>query len=169
MSGICKEVMYLYTLFFHLAQSWLFTSLILTYVGRTSLDFSLNYLACRIAVSWGFAIGCGGGNRGEDKARREGAMRSMTCIKVCIISLFDSRICLFDSSVRWFWASKTSISDGDKVLGGWDMRSCYARVSAEGRLRIEVGVVYSLSYVSSSVSFGVSVEGSISSWGRDIG
>jgi hypothetical protein len=41
------------------------------------------------------------------------------------------------------------------------MRSGYARVSAEGRLRIEVGVIYcSLSYVSSSVS-GVSVGGSI--------
>jgi hypothetical protein len=39
------------------------------------------------------------------------------------------------------------------------MRSGYARVSAEGRLRIRVGMVYcSFSYVFSSVS-GVSVGG----------
>jgi hypothetical protein len=41
------------------------------------------------------------------------------------------------------------------------MRSGYARVSAEGRLRIGVGVIYcSFSYVSSSES-GVSVGGSV--------
>jgi hypothetical protein len=34
-------------------------------------------------------------------------------------------------------------------------------VSAEGRLRIGVGVVCSSSYVSSSVTFGVSVGGSV--------
>ena len=163
MLGICKEIIYLCTLFFHLAQSWLFASLILTYIDRTSLDFSLNCLAYRMTVSWGFAIGCGDRDRDEGEARREDAIRSIAYIKVCIISLFDSRVCLFDSSVRWFWASKASISDGDEALGGWDMRSCYARVSAEGRLRIGVGVVCSLSYVSSSVSFGVSVGGSVGS------
>jgi len=42
------------------------------------------------------------------------------------------------------------------------MRSGYARVSAEGRLRIRISVVCcSLSYVSSSVSCGVSVRGSV--------
>jgi hypothetical protein len=40
------------------------------------------------------------------------------------------------------------------------MRSGYARVSAEGRLRIEIGMIYSFSYVSSSIS-GVSIEGSV--------
>jgi hypothetical protein len=40
------------------------------------------------------------------------------------------------------------------------MRLGCARVSAEGRLRIGVGVVCSFSYVSSSVS-GVSVGGSV--------
>jgi hypothetical protein len=36
------------------------------------------------------------------------------------------------------------------------MRSGCARVSAEGRLRIRVGVIYSFSYVSLSIS-GVSI------------
>jgi hypothetical protein len=40
------------------------------------------------------------------------------------------------------------------------MRSGYARMSAEGRLRIEVGVICSFSYVSSSIS-GVSVGDSV--------
>jgi hypothetical protein len=46
MSGIRREVMYSRILTFHLAQSRLFASLILTYKDRTSFDFSLNYLVC---------------------------------------------------------------------------------------------------------------------------
>jgi hypothetical protein len=163
MSGIYKKVIYSCTLFFHLAQSWLFISLILTYVSRTSLDFSLNYLAYRMAVSWGFVSDYGDRDENKDEARRKSVMRFMACIKICIINLFDFRVCLFDSSVRWFWANKASISDGDKTLRSWDMRSCYARVSAEGRLRIGVGMIYLLSYVFSLVSFGVSVGDSVSS------
>jgi hypothetical protein len=44
MSNIRKEVIYSRILIFYLAQSRLFISLTLTYKGRTSFDFSLNYL-----------------------------------------------------------------------------------------------------------------------------
>jgi hypothetical protein len=46
MFGICKEVIYPRVLIFHLAQSRLFANLTLTYVGRTSFDFSLSCLVC---------------------------------------------------------------------------------------------------------------------------
>jgi hypothetical protein len=56
--------------------------------------------------------------------------------------------------------SNTSINNGDDALEDSDMRSGYARVSAEGRLRIRIDMVCSFSYVSSSIS-GVSIEDSV--------
>jgi hypothetical protein len=74
-------------------------------------------------------------------------MRFIVYMKVCIICMFAATITFIDN-----YNVKVSV---------WDMRSGCARVSAEGRLRIGVGVVYcSFSYVSSSVS-GMSVGGLI--------
>jgi hypothetical protein len=69
-------------------------------------------------------------------------MRSIVCINVCIICMFATII--------------ASIDDCDIEVSVWGMR-----VSAEGRLRIGVGMVCSSSYVSSSVTFGMSVGGSV--------
>jgi hypothetical protein len=44
MLGICREAIYPRILLLHLAQSRLFVSLTLTYIGRTSFDVSFNSL-----------------------------------------------------------------------------------------------------------------------------
>jgi hypothetical protein len=51
MSGICREVIYPRILLLHLAQSRLFASLTLTYVGRTSFDVSFNSLIYCLVLS----------------------------------------------------------------------------------------------------------------------
>jgi hypothetical protein len=51
MSGICREVIYPRILLLYLAQSRLFASLTLTYVGRTSFDVSFNSLICYLVLS----------------------------------------------------------------------------------------------------------------------
>jgi hypothetical protein len=93
MSGIYKEAIYPRILLLYLAQSRLFASLTLTYISRTSFDVSFNSLIYCLISSYGFAIDCGG--KDKDKARREDVMRFMICIKVCIICLFDSMVCMF--------------------------------------------------------------------------
>jgi hypothetical protein len=51
MSGIYKKAIYPRILLFHLAQSRLFASLTLTYIGRTSFDVSFNSLIYYLALS----------------------------------------------------------------------------------------------------------------------
>jgi hypothetical protein len=51
MSGIYREVIYSRILLFYLAQSRLFASLILIYIGRTSFDVSFNSLIYCLVLS----------------------------------------------------------------------------------------------------------------------
>jgi hypothetical protein len=51
MSGIYREAIYPRILLFHLAQSRLFASLTLIYIGRTSFDVSFNFLIYCLILS----------------------------------------------------------------------------------------------------------------------
>jgi hypothetical protein len=50
-SGIYREIIYPRILLFHLAQSRLFASLTLIYIGRTSFDVSFNSLIYCLVLS----------------------------------------------------------------------------------------------------------------------